>query len=94
MTLTGINKGTVVRVLQIRHDKETSQRLAELGLHLGSLVQVLSRAGQDPLLLDVKGARLALSRHLADGLVVRALGEDPTTQGKRRRLRRRRAQGA
>lgn len=68
MTITGTN--VIVTNLNV---KETTKRhLESLGIVLGSVLTVLSKA-QGNLIINVKGSRIALNQGIAQGLMVEEL---------------------
>ena len=69
MPLALAHEGDVVRVAQVKGDPESCQHLAELGFVAGSEIKVTSRAGQD-VIVEVKGATLALNRRMAMRIMV------------------------
>ena len=58
-----------VRVARVRGGSDLRQHLAELGFVEGSEVRVVSRAAGD-VIVNVKGARLALNRSMASHITV------------------------
>lgn len=61
-------RGARATVLRVGCESAEACRLRELGLHEGALVTVLD--AQDGLLLEVRGARLALGAALAAAITV------------------------
>jgi Fe2+ transport system protein FeoA len=71
-TLAACATGCRAAVLQMGCDGEEAQRLRQLGLYEGACVKVVdSRNG---MLLEVKGARLAVGKALASSIRVLPLG--------------------
>jgi len=58
-------EGSEVRVIDVRAGKGVVARLLELGITPSSTLRVLKTFGSGPILLDVKGSRIALSRGIA-----------------------------
>ncbi len=69
--LSNVGRGETVRLERIEAGRRLSQRLAELGLTPGVTIQVLHVNG-GPMLIGVRGARLALGRGMAEKIVVTA----------------------
>lgn len=61
-------RGARAAVLRMECEGAEACRLRELGLHEGACVTVLD--AQDGLLLEVRGARLALAQRLASSITV------------------------
>ena len=64
--------GQPVRLLTVNTDRKVGHRLAELGLTPGITLTVVQAAG-GPLLVAVRGARVALGRELAEQMEVAPL---------------------
>ena len=62
-------KGKMFLIKRIGGRDETRKRLAELGLVSGEAVSIISAQGGD-LILNVKGSRLALTREMAQHIMV------------------------
>ena len=60
----------LVRVVRVRAGRRAVGRLADLGFTPGSMVRVLKSFGSGPLLIEVKGSRIALGRGLAMKVLV------------------------
>lgn len=71
-TLAGTPIGQPVRLLAVRSDHKVVHRLAELGLTPGVSLTVVQAAG-GPLLVAVRGARIAIGRELAEQIEVAPL---------------------
>ena len=67
--------GERLRVEELTGGQEAKRQLEELGLNLGSEVEVISANG-GPMVLAVKGSRLALGRGVAQKVLVSQLPED------------------
>ncbi|MQA90296.1 MAG: hypothetical protein GEU90_08675 [Gemmatimonas sp.] len=70
--LTSCGRGSRAAVLRMDCAGEEAKKLRNLGLYEGSCVTVLDR--QDGYVLDVRGSRLAVGRHLAGAITVLPLG--------------------
>jgi ferrous iron transport protein A len=66
-------EGALARIIEIRAGRRAMTRLADLGFTRGSVVRVLKSFGSGPLLLEVRGSRIALGRGLAMKLLVEVL---------------------
>lgn len=91
MTLATAPPAAPLRVVRLVDDHATLQRLVELGLHTGARLRVLSGTGQEPLLLELYGSRVAVSLDLARCVEVAGdpVADDLSGTGRRRRRRRR-----
>ena len=69
MPLTLMDQGEMFLIKRIGGRDETRKRLAELGLVSGEAVSIISAQGGD-LILNVKGSRLALTREMAQHIMV------------------------
>ena len=74
ITLNEIMAGQTVELVGILPNARSAQRLAELGLTPGIRITVLQSALGQPMLIRVRGSRLAIDRATADQLHVRLLG--------------------
>lgn len=70
--LAGASIGQPVRLLAVRGEHKVVHRLAELGLTPGVTLTVVQAAG-GPLLVAVRGARVAIGRELAEQIEVAPL---------------------
>jgi ferrous iron transport protein A len=66
-------EGRMVRIIEVKAGSRAMFRLAELGLTPNSVVRVLKTFGSGPILLDVKGSRIALGRGIAMRVFVEVL---------------------
>lgn len=62
--LCDVDAGETVRLAEVEADRRTSRRLAELGLTPGVEITVL-QASRGPLLVAVRGARVAVGHDMA-----------------------------
>lgn len=67
--LCDVRAGRTVRLAEVRADRSTTRRLAELGLTPGVEITVL-QASRGPLLVAVRGARVAVGHEMAARLRV------------------------
>ena len=73
ITLNEIMAGQTVELVGILPNARSAQRLAELGLTPRIRITVLQSAPGQPILIRVRGSRLAIDRVTADQLHVRVL---------------------
>jgi ferrous iron transport protein A len=71
-SLAGAIVGQPLRLVAVHPDRKLAHRLAELGLTPGVTVTVVQDAG-GPLLVAVRGARIAIGRELAQQIEVTPL---------------------
>ena len=69
LPLTMAAAGQPLRLVEIRAGHELTHRLAELGLTRGVELKVVQDAG-GPLLVSVRGSRIAIGRGMAHKLMV------------------------
>ena len=69
MPLVLANCGTPLTVRDIRGGKERCRRLAGLGIYPGSEVEVVQK-GRGPVILNIRGSRLAIGQGLAGCIMV------------------------
>ena len=74
LPLTACRKGDTGTVFDVSGSCETSKRLAELGVHEGSVVHV-KRAGM-PMIVQVGETRICLRAEMADSILV-TLSDNP-----------------
>jgi Fe2+ transport system protein FeoA len=74
MPLSMASPGETVRVTAVRAGWGLQRRLADLGLTLGVKVRVISSGRPGPVVLDVRGSRLALGQGVAHKIIVSAGG--------------------
>ena len=70
MPLAMASPGEVVRVAGIRAGWGLTRRLADMGLLPGTEVRVISSQRPGPVLVEVKGSRLALGHGMAQRIMV------------------------
>jgi len=75
ITLAQVPPGQRARVEAIQGGRGMVSRLAALGIIPGTVVTVLGNAGAGPVILEVRGSRLALGRGQAARIMVRVAAE-------------------
>ena len=68
--LSMASPGEKVKVAAIRAGWGLQRRLADMGLTPGVLVRVINSHGRGPVVLDVRGSRLALGHGIAHKIMV------------------------
>jgi len=63
-------EGRTLRIVFIRGGRGVMRRLADLGLVPGATVRVIHSTGGGPILLEVKGSRIALGRGICMKILV------------------------
>lgn len=71
--LSNIQAGQTVILVDILTNRRSAQRLAELGLTADTPITVMQSIPGQPLLIRVRGSRLALDRAIADQICVRVM---------------------
>lgn len=72
LTLSGLPAGTRAKVAEIRLPAQDKPRLMEMGLLVGTLVELIRFAPLgDPVEIKVRGYHLTLRKHEADQIWVR-----------------------
>ena len=69
--LRSVRRGETVQLASIEAGRRLARRLTELGLTPGVSIQVLHVNG-GPLLIGVRGTRLAIGRGMADKIMVQS----------------------
>lgn len=72
MSLDRVKAGEIVELESIQTNGRTAKRLAELGLTREVRISVLRSASSQPVLIMVRGSRLAIDRATARQVIVRA----------------------
>lgn len=70
MPLSMVSPGDMVQVAAVRAGWGLQRRLAEMGLNPGVQIRVISSQGHGPVVLDVRGSRLALGHGVAHKIMV------------------------
>lgn len=76
LLLSQVDRGQTVRLAGIDSDRRTVRRLAELGLTPGVEVIVL-QTSKGPVLVAVRGARVAIGHEMAAAMRVTTSGAGP-----------------
>lgn len=72
MPLSMAGAGQLLQLVEIQAGRQLTHRLAELGLTRGVTLQVVQDAG-GPLLISVRGSRVAIGRGMAHKLLVQVV---------------------
>lgn len=72
-TLENLPTGSRAVIISLSGGKHISSRLASIGLTIGSEVQVLQNYHRGPIIITVRGIRLALGRGEASKIGVKAI---------------------
>lgn len=75
MTLYEAEKGERYRVLGLYVEPQITRRLQALGLNDGTIVNVLNRKRRGALIIQVRGTRLALGKHISSNIEIREMEE-------------------
>lgn len=70
MPLSMAQSGESVQVAAIRAGWGLQRRLADMGLTPGVRVKVINSGGRGPVVLDIRGSRLALGHGIAHKIMV------------------------
>lgn len=70
MTLFEAEKGGEYTIRELYVEEAVTRRLQALGLNEGTVVTVLNRKKHGALIIQVRGTRLALGRHLSSNIEV------------------------
>jgi ferrous iron transport protein A len=68
--LTDIGLGEIAVLFQLKMPKTSVNRLLSLGFTPGVEISMLQNYGRGPLVVNVRGARVALGRSEASGILV------------------------
>ncbi len=71
MPLAMARPGEVVTVIGVRAGWGLQRRLADMGLTPGVQIRVINSQMPGPVLIDLRGTRLALGRGIAQKIIVR-----------------------
>ena len=77
MPLSMVSPGEVVQVAAVRAGWGLQRRLAEMGLNPGVQVRVINSQRPGPVVLDVRGSRLALGHGIAHKIMVTQYPDEP-----------------
>jgi Fe2+ transport system protein FeoA len=70
MPLAMVSPGELVTVVDVRAGRGLARRLAEMGLLPGTQIRVVNSQMPGPLIIDLKGSKLALGRGVARKIMV------------------------
>lgn len=70
MNLSMTSPGEQVRLVSVQGGHELRKRLADLGLNIGEVLQIVQSDLNGPIILAVKDSRLALGRGMAHRIMV------------------------
>jgi len=70
LPLNVVPPGERVKIVSVRAGRGLSQRLADMGLTPGTLLTVINSYGAGPVLINLRGARLALGFGIAQKITV------------------------
>lgn len=76
VAISDLGSGTRAIVRDIQGGKNIISRLSAMGLSVGSELEVLENRGQGPVLVRVRGTRIALGRGEALKIIVEEIGGD------------------
>ncbi|MFH1625867.1 MAG: FeoA domain-containing protein, partial [Pseudomonadota bacterium] len=74
--LTTVSPGERVQIEAFNGGGEMARRLTDMGLNLGTEVQVINKGNPGPFLIAVRGARLGIGRGLANKIMVRPVWKE------------------
>ena len=77
--LSSVAVGTIATVAEIKLPPESRPRLMEMGLLVGSAVQLVRFAPGDPVEIKVRGYNLTLRKHEAEQILVKVTGDRKVT---------------
>ena len=73
--LTMVRPGEPVTVVNVRAGWGLQRRLSDMGLLPGTVIRIINCQMPGPVLVDLKGARLALGRGAAQKIMVREVSD-------------------
>lgn len=76
MTLYEAEKGCIYRIGGLFVEPGITRRLQALGLNDGTTVRVLNRKRRGALIIQVRGTRLALGRHISSNIEIEQIQEE------------------
>lgn len=71
MTLYDGKKGSSYEVCGVYVKESVARRLQALGLNDGTKIKILNRKKKGALIIQVRGTRLALGKHISSGIEVK-----------------------
>jgi ferrous iron transport protein A len=75
ISLSAVKTGEVARIHKLEGGRQFLSRLASLGFTPGAQLQVIQNYGRGPLIVNLRGTRLALGRGEAARIVVKRTGQ-------------------
>lgn len=81
-------EGALVELVGLQSNDKSSQRLAELGLLPNTRIAVLKCTHGQPLIIRVRGSKIAIDRQTAHRILVRPVCRGPRFRHRRRAWRR------
>lgn len=75
MTLYEASKGKSYYIEGLYVEPSITRRLQALGLNDGTMIQVLNRKKKGALIIQVRGTRLALGKHLSSNIEIKEMQE-------------------
>jgi len=82
MTLYEAEKGGSYQIEGLFVEPGITRRLQALGLNDGTTVKVLNRKRKGALIIQVRGTRLALGKHISSNIEISEKSADPLTDTK------------
>ena len=76
MTLYEAKKGERYCISGLYVEPQITRRLQALGLNDGTMLNVLNRKKKGALIIQVRGTRLALGKHIASNIEIKETGEE------------------
>ncbi len=83
MTLYEAQKGHRYCIEGLYVEPAITRRLQALGLNDGTIVNILNRKKHGALIVQVRGTRLALGKHISSSIEISDIGENRETEGGR-----------
>nr|WP_296482880.1 FeoA domain-containing protein [uncultured Acetatifactor sp.] len=83
MTLYEAQKGHRYCIEGLYVEPAITRRLQALGLNDGTIVNILNRKKHGALIVQVRGTRLALGKHISSSIEISDIGENKETEGGR-----------
>ena len=83
MTLHEAQKGHRYCIEGLYVEPAITRRLQALGLNDGTIVNILNRKKHGALIVQVRGTRLALGKHISSSIEISDMGENKETEGGR-----------
>lgn len=81
MTLFETQKKKEYVIRRLHVEEAVTRRLEALGLNDGTKIRVLNRKRRGALIIQVRGTRLALGKHLSSNIEVQETGKEAAQDG-------------